>query len=224
MLSRSVIVDREVSVVDFEELKFMGQIIDDIMDDQGWIGYLKRYDRASVDLRPIGAYPTVEMANKPDAEDIFCTFTSQNMVMVGPFVKQKFMLPFWRILHLILAYDIELRAHTTECPILSGELTLAMARGCVVDLPLYVFLTLQSEAKITSSAGLPYGLLLIQFLHSVGCMDSPDKERNTPIGPIYRTTLSRSEVQLRLQQRAPAPEQQQVVEEPSRHAHEEQPA
>ncbi|KAB1212585.1 hypothetical protein CJ030_MR5G023529 [Morella rubra] len=28
------------------------------------------------------------------------------------------------------------RAHTTECPILRGKLMLAVARGCVVDLPL----------------------------------------------------------------------------------------
>ncbi|KAB1205741.1 hypothetical protein CJ030_MR7G028074 [Morella rubra] len=84
------------------------------------------------------------MANKPDVEDILCTFTSQNM----------------RILHLIFAYNIERRAHTTECPILKGELMLFMARGCVVDLPLNVFLTLQSEAKITYSAVLPYNLLL----------------------------------------------------------------
>ncbi|KAB1212333.1 hypothetical protein CJ030_MR5G025101 [Morella rubra] len=59
---------------------------------------------------------------------------------------------------------------------------------------LYVFSTLQIEVKITSSATLSYSLLLTQFLHSVGCMDSPDKEMKAPIGHIYQTTLSRSEV------------------------------
>ncbi|KAB1200227.1 hypothetical protein CJ030_MR0G007806 [Morella rubra] len=74
------------------------------------------------------------MANKPNAEDIFCTFTGQNGAG-RPFVRQKFMLPFWHSTpHLRL--HIEPRAHTTECPILRGELMLAMARGCVVDLPL----------------------------------------------------------------------------------------
>ncbi|KAB1223205.1 hypothetical protein CJ030_MR2G006906 [Morella rubra] len=149
MLSQSVIVECEVCIVDFEELKYMGRSIGDILDDQGCNGYLKRDLIASVDLvrefyaalldvedieamlwtitvrevtfqlspnilaafmglqRPIGAYPTVEMANKPDAEDIFRTFTGQNVVLFKPFVRQKFMLPFWRILHLIFAYDIE---------------------------------------------------------------------------------------------------------------------
>ncbi|KAB1224621.1 hypothetical protein CJ030_MR2G009970 [Morella rubra] len=53
-----------------------------------------------------------------------------------PFIRQKFILSFWRILYLIFAYDIEPRAHTIECPILRGELMLSVARGCVVDLPL----------------------------------------------------------------------------------------
>ncbi|KAB1223105.1 hypothetical protein CJ030_MR2G013664 [Morella rubra] len=129
MLSRSVIVEREVSVVDLEELKYMGRSIGDIMGDQGWIGYLKRDDIASVDLvwefytvlldvkdievmlwtvtvcevtfqlspdilvafmrlqSLIGAYPTVEKANKLDVENIFRTFTGQNVVLFGPFVR-----------------------------------------------------------------------------------------------------------------------------------------
>ncbi|KAB1212917.1 hypothetical protein CJ030_MR5G010217 [Morella rubra] len=78
------------------------------------------------------------MANKLDVEDIFRTFTGQDVVVIGPFIRQKYMLPFWHILHLIFAYDIEPRAHMTECPILRGELMLFVARGCVVDLPLAV--------------------------------------------------------------------------------------
>ncbi|KAB1215820.1 hypothetical protein CJ030_MR4G010966 [Morella rubra] len=70
--------------------------------------------------RPIGAYPTVEMANKPDAEDIFRTFTSQNVVLVDPSSGRSSCSLFWRILHLIFVYDIEPRAHTTKCPIMRG--------------------------------------------------------------------------------------------------------
>ncbi|KAB1202865.1 hypothetical protein CJ030_MR8G008030 [Morella rubra] len=117
----------------------------------------------------------------------------------GTLRQQKFMLPFWRILYLIFAYDIEPRAHTTECPIMRGKLMLGVTRGCVVDLPLYIFLSLLSEAKITSSAALSYNLLMTQFLHSVGCMDGSDEERKAPIGPICRTTLSHSKPQLRRQ-------------------------
>ncbi|KAB1212609.1 hypothetical protein CJ030_MR5G022576 [Morella rubra] len=148
------------------------------------------------------------MANKPDTEDIFHTFTGQNVVLVEPFIKQKFMFLFWRILHLIFAYNIEPKAHTTECPIMRGKLMLGVARGYVVDLPLYIFLGLQSEAKITSSAALSYSLLLTQFLYSVGCMDGLDEERKVSIGPICWTTLSHFKAQLRLQQQAPTLVQQ----------------
>ncbi|KAB1223802.1 hypothetical protein CJ030_MR2G012889 [Morella rubra] len=91
--------------------------------------------------RPIKAHPTVEMANKPDAEDIFCTFTQQNVVL---------------------------------------------------------------------------------FLRSVGCMDSSNEERKVPIGPICRTTLSSFEAQFRRQQQALVPIQQQEVEEPPRHSHDQE--
>ncbi|KAB1213078.1 hypothetical protein CJ030_MR5G019249 [Morella rubra] len=195
ILSRLVIVKHEVAFVDFEEMKYMGMSIGDIMDDQGWIGYLKGDGIASVDmgwirylkrdniafvdlvqefyvalldvedieamlwtvivhgvafqLSPnilaafmglqglIGTYPTVEMGNMSDDEDIFHTFISQDVVLVEPFIRQKFMLLFWHILHLIFAYDIESRAHTAKCSILRGELILSVARGCVVDLPFF---------------------------------------------------------------------------------------
>ncbi|KAB1209642.1 hypothetical protein CJ030_MR6G017552 [Morella rubra] len=45
--------------------------------------------------RSIGAYPAVEMENKPVVEDIFHTFTGQDVVIVGPFIRQKYMLPFF---------------------------------------------------------------------------------------------------------------------------------
>ncbi|KAB1203058.1 hypothetical protein CJ030_MR8G023483 [Morella rubra] len=105
------------------------------------------------------------------------------MVVIGPFIRQKYMLPFWRILHLIFAYDIEPRAHMIECHIVKGELMLSVARGCFVDFSLYVFLTFQSEAKISFAAALLYNLLLTHFLHSVGCMDSWDEERKAPLDP-----------------------------------------
>ncbi|KAB1223324.1 hypothetical protein CJ030_MR2G008600 [Morella rubra] len=79
--------------------------------------------------RLIGAFPVVEMENKPSMEDIFRTLIGRDVVVVGPFLKQKFILPFWHILHLIFAYNIESRKHTIECPIARGELILYVARG-----------------------------------------------------------------------------------------------
>ncbi|KAB1216653.1 hypothetical protein CJ030_MR4G008616 [Morella rubra] len=211
ILSQLVIVKREIFVVDFKEIKYQGGSIGDILDDQGWIGYLKREGVASVwsvtvrgvtfllsayilvtfmgMQRRIRAYPKVEMENKPDVEDIFCTFIGRNVVVVGPFVRQRYMLPFWHILHLIFAYNIEPRAHTTEFSIARGELMLYVARGGTVDLPL------------------------------VGCTDSRDEERKLPLSPICRITLSRSEAQIRRQKLplAPAPKESQLEEESLRH-------
>ncbi|KAB1209537.1 hypothetical protein CJ030_MR6G018874 [Morella rubra] len=141
--------------------------------------------------RPIGAYPTVEMGNKSNAEDIFRTFQGWDVVVVEPFVRQKYIFPFWSILHLIFSYDIELRAYTTKCPIVRGKLMMSMARG-IVDFLLYVFLTLRSEARISFVVVLTYSLLLTHFFHCVGCMDNQDEKRKAPLGPNCQTTLSRS--------------------------------
>ncbi|KAB1212965.1 hypothetical protein CJ030_MR5G005111 [Morella rubra] len=101
-------------------------------------------DLSVVTGHPSSIYGTTEadwsIPYSGDGEQARCRrhlpyFHGQNMVLVGPFVRQKFMLPFWRILHLIFAYDIESRAHTTECPILRGKLMLAVATRYVVDLP-----------------------------------------------------------------------------------------
>ncbi|KAB1212566.1 hypothetical protein CJ030_MR5G023510 [Morella rubra] len=130
------------------------------------------------------------MENKPDAKDIFHTFMGRDVVVSIPFLRQRYMLPFWRIIHLIFTYDIKARAHMTDCPMARGELMLYVARGGIVDFSLYIFLSLRSKVKISLATALPYSLLLTHFLHSVGCMDSPDEERKALIGPICRTTLS----------------------------------
>lgn len=70
-----------------------------------------------------------------------------------------------------------------------------VARGVTVDLPLYIFITLRSETKTLSSSGLQYGLILTQFLHDMGYMDSLYEDRRNLIGPICWTTISRSEAQ-----------------------------
>lgn len=60
------------------------------------------------------------------------------MVVVGSFILQNEMILFWCIMHLISTNDIELRAHTKECPIARGELMLIVARGVIVNLSLQI--------------------------------------------------------------------------------------
>lgn len=50
ILTRAIIVELEVSFLGLEEKRFEGQSISDIIDDQGWIGFLKRTGSASIDL------------------------------------------------------------------------------------------------------------------------------------------------------------------------------
>ncbi|KAB1208978.1 hypothetical protein CJ030_MR6G022946 [Morella rubra] len=49
-LIRPVTVEHEVYVVDFEELRYQGASIGNVLDDQGWISYLKREGMAFIDL------------------------------------------------------------------------------------------------------------------------------------------------------------------------------
>lgn len=50
ILGRAVIVECEVLFPDFEEMRFEGQSIGDIVGDKSWIGFLKRIGSTSVDL------------------------------------------------------------------------------------------------------------------------------------------------------------------------------
>ncbi|KAB1221447.1 hypothetical protein CJ030_MR2G013171 [Morella rubra] len=50
ILMQAIIMEREVSFPDFEEIKFEDLSIGDIMDDHGWIGFFKRTGSGSVDL------------------------------------------------------------------------------------------------------------------------------------------------------------------------------
>ncbi|KAB1212836.1 hypothetical protein CJ030_MR5G010136 [Morella rubra] len=97
ILCRSIIEEREVFMANFKEIKYQGRSIGDILDNQGWIGCLKREGRAFVDLvlvwevyaallnvvdidaqRPIGAYLAMEMENKQDVENIFHAFIGRD--------------------------------------------------------------------------------------------------------------------------------------------------
>ncbi|KAB1226261.1 hypothetical protein CJ030_MR1G019572 [Morella rubra] len=91
---------------------------------------------------------------KPSREDIFHTLQGRDVVVVESFVCQNEMTPFWHIMHLIFTYNIKLRAHKTDCPIMRGKLMLIATRGLIADLRLYIFMTLQSKAKTPSSFGM----------------------------------------------------------------------
>ncbi|KAB1226319.1 hypothetical protein CJ030_MR1G020552 [Morella rubra] len=49
-LTRAIIVECEVSFHDSLETRFEGRSIGDIIDDKGWIGFLKKIGSTSVDI------------------------------------------------------------------------------------------------------------------------------------------------------------------------------
>lgn len=48
ILSWSDIVESEIFIANFKEMRYGGRSIENIMDDQGWIGHMKREGVASV--------------------------------------------------------------------------------------------------------------------------------------------------------------------------------
>lgn len=69
-----------------------------------------------------------------------------------------------------------------------------------VNLPLYTFLTIQADTLTSSTLGLPYSLLLMQFLQSIIVPEGIDEIKGSPLSLICRVTLSHSIAQLRWQQ------------------------
>lgn len=134
--------------------------------------------------RLVGAFRAVEIPIKPTREEIFHTLQGRGVVVVGSFILQNEMVPLWHIMYLVFAHGIKPRAHMTQCPIARGKLMLTVAGGLVVDLPLYIFMTLGSETKTPSRPRLPYELLQTQFLCDQDYLDSVYEDRKNPLGAI----------------------------------------
>ncbi|KAB1213199.1 hypothetical protein CJ030_MR5G024785 [Morella rubra] len=79
------------------------------------------------------------------------------------------LLPFWRIMHLILCSTIDPKKHTTEVTYGRAEfLYMVVVRGLHVDMASFIYQSIRAEAlKTDAQISLPYGVLLTQFLHNL---------------------------------------------------------
>lgn len=76
---------------------------------------------------------------------------------------------------------------------------LHVARQMPVDLPRLIFQAIRAEAVAYTTTGLPYGLLLTQFLHAQMVPEGPQESKGYQLNAICKNTLSRSFAQLRHQ-------------------------
>ncbi|KAB1225196.1 hypothetical protein CJ030_MR1G016590 [Morella rubra] len=139
-----------------------------------------------------------ELANFLGYERDLTAFPNLPMSEEGRPTKAE-LLPFWRIMHLILCSSIDPKKHTTELSYSRAEfLYLAVVRGLPVDIASYIYLSIRAEAlKTDATISLPHGILLTQFLHAMMVPESGDEPRALPLGSINKTTLSKSIAQTR---------------------------
>ncbi|KAB1216204.1 hypothetical protein CJ030_MR4G029063 [Morella rubra] len=106
------------------------------------------------------------------------------------------MTDFFRMLHLIVAYNIDPRRHTSEASFKRVKLMVYIVMGVPVDLPSLIFQNIMKEAVSFEVSGVPYGLLLTNFLDAIEVPSHVGEDRQKPPGPIFLETLRKSRSQL----------------------------
>ncbi|KAB1203449.1 hypothetical protein CJ030_MR8G026779 [Morella rubra] len=128
--------------------------------------------------RDLTAFPNLPMSEegRPTKAEVFRTMLGDDTtILEGSFMVHGQLLPFWRIMHLILCSSIDPKKHTTELSYSRAEfLYLAVVRGLPVDIASYIYLSIRAEAlKTDATISLPHGILLTQFLHAM--MEQPEE-------------------------------------------------
>ncbi|KAB1227797.1 hypothetical protein CJ030_MR1G017587 [Morella rubra] len=100
------------------------------------------------------------------------------------------------MLHLIVTYNIDPRRCTSEASFERVKLMVYIVRGVPVDLPSLIFWNIMKEISFEVS-GVPYGLLLTNFLDAIKVPSHVGEDRQKPPGPIYLETLRKSRSQLK---------------------------
>ncbi|KAB1228117.1 hypothetical protein CJ030_MR4G013719 [Morella rubra] len=152
--------------------------------------------------RDLMAFPNLPMSKegRPTKAEVFRTMLGDDTtILEGSFMVHGQLLPFWRIMHLILCSSIDPKKHTTELSYSRAEfLCLVVVWGLPVDIASYIYLSIRAEAlKTDATISLPHGILLTQFLHAMMVPESGDELRALPLGSINKTTLSKSIAQTR---------------------------
>ena len=85
---------------------------------------------------------------------------------------------FFRMLNLIVGYNIDPKKHKTDFGIDRTRFLLHIARGDPIDLALYLFLRIRSESRFSSGGSLPFALLISNLLLRSGVTMSATKGRS----------------------------------------------
>ncbi|KAB1223859.1 hypothetical protein CJ030_MR2G000489 [Morella rubra] len=156
--------------------------------------------------RPEGlAIPELEDLAPLQPFDLFrlCTESGEN-VPGAPHIVHKTLNDFFRMLHLIMAYNIDPRKRTTESTFERARLMVRLVRGVPMDLPGYMF-KLAREARLSgqglSSLRAPHYENVRSssncFSNIAGCPTYPGDDRQKLRGVIDANTLAWSRAAIR---------------------------
>ena len=153
-------------------------------------------------VRDVTAFPNVLMIEegRPTKAEVFRTLLGPDTtILEGNNMLHRQLLPFWRIIHLILCSTIDPKKYTMELSYGRAEfLYMVVVRGLHVDMTSFIYQCVRAEALRTDAQILwPYGILLTQFLYNLMVPEGADEPRAIPFWSINRTTLSKLIVQTR---------------------------
>ncbi|KAB1212024.1 hypothetical protein CJ030_MR5G025388 [Morella rubra] len=107
------------------------------------------------------------------------------------------MTDFFIMLHLIVAYNIDPCRCASEASFERVKLMVYIVRGIPVDLPSLIFWNIMKEADSFEVSGVPFGLLLTNFLDAAEVPSHVGEDRQKPPNPICLDTLRKSRSQLK---------------------------
>ncbi|KAB1217397.1 hypothetical protein CJ030_MR4G020924 [Morella rubra] len=117
----------------------------------------------------------------------------ENMTVPSTSISHRDLTAFFRMLHLIIVWDV---ARNITGPTSVGSVdsfSLWLRVGTPIDLPTLIVQQILRDARSTSERdGLPHGLLISRMLVAAGVPILPDEKIRSPIGPLCRSTFSRS--------------------------------
>ncbi|KAB1213076.1 hypothetical protein CJ030_MR5G019247 [Morella rubra] len=123
-------------------------------------------------VRDVTTFSNVPMTEegRPTKAEVFQTLLGPDIaILEGSNMLHGQLLPFWRIMHLILCSAIDLKKHTTEVTYGRAEfLYMVVVRGLPIDMASFNHQYVRVEAlKTDAQILLPYGVLLTHFLHNL---------------------------------------------------------
>jgi hypothetical protein len=142
-------------------------------------------------------YPTIGPPFDMTPEEVWKEVTGEDMIVPSTVICHRDLTPFFRMLHLIIVWDVAPKHHRTDLSFDRGFLLIMVARRTPIDLSALVVQQILRDARYTSERdSLPHGLLISRMLVAAGVPILPDEKIRSPIGPICRSTFSRSAAHL----------------------------